>query len=223
MTATETIKLILPQDKLSSLLAECGISPQFVKSEDNLLDHKLTIIKNGLNEKSLERFLKAASQYSYADGDTPAQAVFNKLREKKVVLGIAESLTGGAVCAEMVKIAGVSECFFKGIVAYDNSVKISALGVKREDLSKYGAVSSVVAEQMAKGLLGDGVTVGISTTGIAGPSGGSTEKPVGTVWFGYADGKNVNSRNMLFYGDRDSIRMQAVQYALFMLYKNLQD
>ena len=212
MTATETIKLILPQDKLSSLLAECGISPQFVKSEDNLLDHKLTIIKNGLNEKSLERFLKAASQYSYADGDTPAQAVFNKLREKKVVLGIAESLTGGAVCAEMVKIAGVSECFFKGIVAYDNSVKISALGV-----------NSVVAEQMAKGLLGDGVTVGISTTGIAGPSGGSTEKPVGTVWFGYADGKNVNSRNMLFYGDRDSIRMQAVQYALFMLYKNLQD
>ncbi len=107
------------------------------------------------------------------------------LREKKLTISTAESCTGGLVAKCFTDISGVSEVFYGGVVSYDNKVKMGVLGVEKGVLDTLGAVSSPVAEQMARGVSRACFTdIGISTTGIAGPGGGTPEKPVGTVYIG---------------------------------------
>src|SRR5690606_6756474 len=101
-----------------------------------------------------------------------------------------------------------------GLITYSNDAKVRLLGVSPETLEKHGAVSSETAEEMAKGVLErSGATRSISVTGIAGPGGGSEEKPVGTVFIGYADGDSVISRRFVLPGDRELIRWRASQAA----------
>lgn len=110
---------------------------------------------------------------------------------------MAESLTGGEVAAKLVDVAGISKSFIEGIVAYANEAKMNRLGVSAETLIKYGAVSEETAKEMAEGLIKGDVTVSVSTTGIAGPTGGTVEKPVGTVCFGFClNGKTFTERQI---------------------------
>lgn len=107
--------------------------------------------------------------------------------EKDLTLATAESCTGGLIGAAITSIPGSSTPFKGGIIAYDNAVKISHLKVSKQDLEKHGAVSEAVAKQMAEGALNAiNVDIAVSVTGVAGPGGGSIEKPVGTVWIGIA-------------------------------------
>ncbi len=125
------------------------------------------------------------------------------LKEKHCTVATAESCTGGKVASLITSISGSSEYYKGSVVSYCNEVKANVLGVSRADLEKYGAVSSTVAEQMASGvrkLLG--VDYAVSTTGIAGPTGGSDEKPVGTVWIAVATPTKVVSRKYVFGKDR---------------------
>lgn len=136
------------------------------------------------------------------------------LMQKKLTLSCAESCTGGLIAKSITDISGCSEVFFGGIVSYDNKVKTGVLGVKESTLEAHGAVSSQTAEEMAYGASRVCFTdIGISTTGIAGPGGGSKEKPVGTVFVGiYINGK-LFSKNLCLSPclSRDEIRESTVR------------
>lgn len=139
-------------------------------------------------------------------------------------LASAESCTGGLIGAAITTISGSSAAYHGGIIAYDNAVKIGQLGVDEAVIDEHGAVSEQTAIAMAKGAVkAIGVDIGLSVTGVAGPSGGSTEKPVGTVWFGVAkrgvSGEITAEATLITYGDigRNLVRDKAVLDALKLL------
>ena len=139
-------------------------------------------------DEQFEQLLPLLGDYFVGWGDTTVQsAVAEMLLAKDATLSAAESCTGGALSAKFTAMSGASEYFWGGVVSYDNSVKENVLGVSRSNLDTYGAVSEQVARQMAEGVRRVcGTTYGVATTGIAGPSGGTPDKPVGTVWMAVA-------------------------------------
>ena len=145
-------------------------------------------------------------------------SVAQLLTEKHATLAVAESCTGGRIAAQIVEKEGASRFFLCGIVAYDNSAKASVLGVDADDIERYGAVSRQVACQMAEGARRiSGADYAVSTTGIAGPSGGSGRKPVGTVWIAVATPDGVFARRMCYGRLRQQNIERASASALSML------
>ena len=137
------------------------------------------------------------------------------LTRKKYKITTAESCTGGLVAATIVNVSGASEVFQAGFVTYANEAKEKELGVKSETLQTYGAVSEKTAKEMAIGCAAHAkAQVGISTTGIAGPGGGTAEKPVGLVYIGCAVRSNVYVEKNVFSGDRQQVRRQAADRAI---------
>lgn len=151
------------------------------------------------------------------------------LLSKKWKITAAESCTGGLVCASLTELAGSSEWFERGYITYSNQAKHECLSVPKALLDSFGAVSEQVAKAMAEGAqMHSGANVAISITGIAGPSGGSIAKPIGTVCFAWAiqndGGENrVLTQTLLFTGDRQAIREQACHYVLSELAKLLEN
>ena len=149
-----------------------------------------------------------------------SSAVATALSQRGWTLAVAESCTGGLLAASLTDLAGSSQWFERGYVTYSNAAKASCLQVSPMLIEAEGAVSEAVASAMALGAqITSGVTAAISITGIAGPSGGTPEKPVGTVCFGWAieraDASNrVTTTTAHFAGDRQSVRQQAVLFAL---------
>lgn len=158
-----------------------------------------------------------------------AKTLAEILKSKGWKIAAAESCTGGLVCASLTALAGSSDWFERGYITYSNESKVECLGVSEELIESQGAVSEEVAKAMAEGAqLNSGSNAAISITGIAGPSGGSTTKPVGTVCFAWAiqndAGENrVLTKTMHFDGDRQSIREQACNYVLSELAKLLKN
>jgi len=145
------------------------------------------------------------------------------LLEKSLTLGLAESCTGGLVAARITSVPGSSAYFMAGFVTYSNRAKTRFLSIPEKIIKRHGAVSSVVAGRMAKGVLSAAeVDIGLSITGIAGPTGGSPEKPVGTVFMALATRKHVLIQKFLFSGSRSAIRRQASNEALKMLLVHLE-
>lgn len=137
------------------------------------------------------------------------------LTKKQYKITTAESCTGGLVAATIVNVSGASEVFQAGFVTYANEAKEKELGVKSETLQTYGAVSEKTAKEMAIGCAAHAkAQVGISTTGIAGPGGGTAEKPVGLVYIGCAVRSNVYVEKNVFSGDRQQVRRQAADRAI---------
>jgi nicotinamide-nucleotide amidase len=138
-----------------------------------------------------------------------------RLQERGLVLACAESCTGGWVAQTVTAVAGSSAWFDRGFVTYSNQAKEDMLGVPAPILAQYGAVSEETARAMAVGALTHSLAqVALSITGIAGPSGGTPEKPVGLVCFGWAKGEAVRTESVRFDGDREAVRRQAVIHAL---------
>ncbi len=160
-----------------------------------------------------------------ADDDTLASVVGELLQQQGATLSVAESCTGGGLGQVLTAVVGSSNYFWGGVIAYDNPVKISLLGVNSEDLAQQGAVSDTVAQQMATGVRDRlGTTWGVSITGVAGPGGGTTEKPVGLVYIGLAGPEGwVQSIACQFgaLGGRDWIRQMSVNTALDRLRRQL--
>lgn len=139
-----------------------------------------------------------------------------RLKSRDWKLTTAESCTGGGVAYYITNISGSSEWFERGFVTYSNTAKAEMLGVKLTTLDQHGAVSEATAREMAEGALQHSqAQIAVAITGIAGPLGGSHEKPVGTVWFGWA-GINMETKTRLekFSGSRTEIREQAIKTAL---------
>ncbi len=140
-------------------------------------------------------------------------------RSRGLMLATAESCTGGLVAASLTAIAGSSDVFERGFVTYSNAAKEALLGVPAALITAEGAVSEKVAREMAAGALRNSAAhLAVSVTGVAGPGGGSAEKPVGLVWLGAARrGGEVRSERHLFSGDRASVRAASVAAALALL------
>lgn len=148
-----------------------------------------------------------------------AAAVVDDLTAASRAVATAESCTGGWIAKSITDIAGSSAVFGYGVVSYSNGAKESILGVKNETIEKHGAVSEAVVEEMAKGVLRlSGSDIAVAVSGVAGPTGGTDEKPVGTVWFAWAvrDGSNalVDTSCEHFSGDRELVRELTVAHAL---------
>jgi nicotinamide-nucleotide amidase len=160
--------------------------------------------------------------YAYGEDETDlAAVVLEQCRTAGLKLAVAESCTGGLLGERLTNVPGSSDVFLGGVIAYHNDVKRNLLGVRAEDLEKYGAVSEQVALQMASGVrekLGAGV--GVSVTGIAGPGGGTPEKPVGLVWVA-VHASVIEARRFHVVGDRAEIRQRAAQAALEMVRRAL--
>jgi nicotinamide-nucleotide amidase len=156
-------------------------------------------------------------------GDSLESVVLTQLRDAKKTLATAESCTGGLIASRLTDVAGSSDVFVQGFVTYANRAKVEQLGVKAEDLEKHGAVSEEVARQMAEGALRiSGADVAVSITGIAGPGGGSTEKPVGTAWLALAQrGQQTVTEKVFHLRDRNGFKKAASQSALDLIRRNV--
>jgi len=156
------------------------------------------------------------------DGEDINQVIVNLLRKKNLTISLAESCTGGKLVESLVSISGASEVVDRGIVTYSNEAKKDELNVKEETLAKYGAVSHEVCHEMVEGLVKRTHTdVGISITGIAGPSGGSLEKPVGLVFIGIYYAGQVVTIEHNFNGTRAMIQNRALNSALKLIYDTI--
>lgn len=155
--------------------------------------------------------------------DALAARVIEACKQAGWMVATAESCTGGLICGALTDIPGSSTAVDRGFVTYSNAAKTDMLGVAPDLIGRHGAVSSEVAAAMAEGALSwSQASIAVSVTGIAGPDGGSAEKPVGLVWFGLAiAGHTPETKRLVFPGDRTAVRSQAVTEALNLLLKEL--
>ena len=170
-----------------------------------------------------EEIYNRLSQYIYGEDETTLEETIAKLiKSKGYTIATAESCTGGMIASRLINYPGISEVFMEGMVTYSNSAKENRLGVKSETLKKYGAVSEEVAIEMAIGIANTAKTnIGISVTGIAGPDGGSEEKPVGLIYIGISINGNAKAKKLNLSGNRNSIRNITTLYALNLLRNEL--
>ncbi len=150
---------------------------------------------------------------------TLSEALVSELIQSGSWLSVAESCTGGWIAKALTDIAGSSQCFGYGIVSYSNGAKESMLGVNPASLNEHGAVSDAVVREMAAGVLDlSGADYAVAVSGIAGPDGGTEEKPVGTVWFGWAvrnqEKTSIDTEKRMIKGDREAVRTRTVIIAM---------
>ncbi len=164
-------------------------------------------------------------EYIYGEDDTTlVQALVKKLIEKKITISTAESCTGGLIASEITSVEGSSEIFGSGYVTYANSAKMKMLGVKDKTLADFGAVSKQTAKEMAEGArAASGADIAVSVTGIAGPGGGSAEKPVGLVYIALADKDGTIVKKTNLDGSRDKVRGRTVKNVLKMVIQRIDE
>ena len=219
----------LMAQKLNNLIQNSKNPTVAPYAKDN--DVTLRITAKGNSEKEcddlinpVEKEIKdALGEYIYGEGETSLENVVSEiLCNNKLSVSTAESCTGGMVAASLISYPGISDVFKEGAVTYSNESKMKRLGVRKETLDRYGAVSEETAREMAIGIAREANTdISISTTGIAGPGGGTDEKPVGLVYIGvFIKGKVVVNK-FNFTGNRERIRRKTTMNALNILRKEL--
>ena len=207
---------------VKDLFTEGDIFYEFLVKDYGTLIRLQTKIENKKNvAKIVKKLYNRISEFIIGeDDDRIENTIYECLNsgEKPLTISTAESCTGGMVASKLIEVPGISENFIESIVSYSNEAKIKRLKVKKETLEKYGAVSEEVAREMLAGLKTD---VGISTTGIAGPGGGTKDKPVGLVYIGIKVKNEVKVFKRELKGDRNKIRQRAMMHALYNLLKIL--
>jgi nicotinamide-nucleotide amidase len=191
----------------------------------------LRLTSHGLAAPDAERALEAGAgairpllgDHLYGTGATDlAAVVLQRLRDRRQTIAVAESCTGGLLGARLTAVPGASDVVLGGVIAYANAVKETHLGVRQETLRQHGAVSQETAREMASGVRRRfGSAVGVSITGVAGPGGGTPEKPVGTVCCAVDFAGAMSSARVSVTGDREEIRRRSAQLALNMVRRAL--
>lgn len=176
-----------------------------------------------LIEEVEKEIRKRLGDFIYGEGDITLEEVVVKLLiEKGITIAVAESCTGGMISARIVNVPGVSKVFKEGIIAYSNESKVKRLNISEETLKKYGAVSKECALEMARNVaLISGADIGLSSTGIAGPEGGTSDKPVGLVYLGLYMNGVENYKELKLSGDRNRIRLYTTINALDFLRRHI--
>ena len=210
------------ENTVKDLFTEEGIFYEFLVKDYGTLIRLQTSSKNKKSvEKIVKKLYNRISEFIIGeDNDRIENTIYECLNsgKKPLTISTAESCTGGLIASKLIEVPGISENFIESIVSYSNEAKIKRLKVKKETLEKYGAVSEEVAREMLAGLKTD---VAISTTGIAGPGGGTKEKPVGLVYIGIRVKDDVKIFRRELKGDRNKIRQRAMMHALYNLLKIL--
>ncbi|MCX7611457.1 MAG: competence/damage-inducible protein A [Ignavibacterium sp.] len=208
---------LLDGGKLAFLPNQYGVKIRItVQAEnENECSNKLVEIEQRIRGK--------VGRYIYARGEELLEETIGKiLTERNLTLAVAESCTGGFIASRITDISGSSNYFERGVVAYSNAAKVEILKVNEDTIQKFGAVSPEVAMQMAEGIRAiSGADIGLSTTGIMGPTGATYNKPLGLVYIGYCDEKVCYAKKFLFGNDRIINKQRTSQAALEMLRRNL--
>lgn len=190
-------------------------------AKEGQVDIKITCICHDetqgeeLINKAIEALNGLIEEHIYSYSDEPLEkVVYQLLLAKGLKVGFCESCTGGLISSKLVRIPGVSSVFDRGYVTYSNESKMEELNVSEDTLKKYGAVSEETALEMVKGLIGQSnADIGISVTGIAGPDGGTKEKPVGLVYIGLGTGEKATVFKHIFNGSREEIQNRTANKA----------
>lgn len=208
---------LLQGAKIAFLPNQYGVKLRITVTEANA-----EVAANRLNEIE-QKIRTKVGRYIFARGEETLEEVIGKiLSERGLTLSVAESCTGGEICTRLTNVSGSSKYFERGIITYSNAAKVELLKVNEDTIAKVGAVSLEVAMQMAEGVRAvSGTDIGISTTGILGPTGATTNKPVGLVYIGYCDEKVCTAKKFLFGDDRILNKQRATQAALEMLRRQL--
>lgn len=198
---------------LAFLPSPTGVSLRISATSDSYKNVREAIaeVENKIRSK--------ANDYIYGTDDETIEQVLGKLlSERNLTIAVAESCTGGLIANRITNVPGSSKYFERGIVTYSNRSKTDLLGVPENLIIKHGAVSEEVAKAMAAGIREISKTdIGISTTGIAGPTGATPDKPLGLVWIGYADLKNLITKKFLFGDDRVRVKIRSSQAAMELI------
>ncbi len=237
------LKALSPNVILSQTVKTCGLSESAVEEQiRDLIDKQsnptiatyaktgevhIRVTAGGETAKEAGKLIKPLVKelknrfgndiYTTEDEVTLEKALADLLTSAELTISCAESCTGGLVSATLINVPGISELYKAGFVTYSNKAKRRLLGVKKGTLQKYGAVSSQTAEEMVKGLLAETKTdVGIAVTGIAGPDGGTKEKPVGLVYISCNVKGKITVKECHFKGDREKVRRSSVTAALML-------
>lgn len=195
------------------------------------IDVTLRITAKGKSEEECDKLIEPIEEKIkgrlgenvYGEGETTLEKVIGEiLCKKNLTIATAESCTGGMIASKLIGYPGISQVFMQGAVTYSNEAKMKELSVNKETLDKFGAVSEETAKEMAEGIAKKaGVDISIVSTGIAGPGGGTEEKPVGLVYIGLYIKGNIIVKRFNFQGDREKIRIRSTQNALDMLRREL--
>lgn len=209
-------------ESVREFFTEEGIYYEFLVKDYGILIRLQSKMSNKNKvEKIIKKIYNKIGNFVFGeDEDRLESKVVELLKEKNLTISTAESCTGGMLASKLIDVAGVSEIFKEGIVSYSNEAKMKFLGVKKETLERYGAVSEETAKEMVMGLQTD---IGLATTGIAGPDGGSEEKPVGLVYMGIKIKDKIYVEKRVFKGDRNKVRERTVSHTLFTLIKILNE
>ncbi|MCR4417693.1 MAG: competence/damage-inducible protein A [Ignavibacteria bacterium] len=213
----EDLKPLFNEVKVAFLPSQFGVKIRLSMRSNN---EQLNLEKiKSLEEKIRER----VGEFIYTDEDLNLEEVIGKiLTEKKLKIAVAESCTGGLICNRITNIPGSSNYFERGVVSYSNEAKIQILGVNPETIKNFGAVSEQTAIEMARGVRKiSNADIGISTTGIMGPTGATETKPVGLVYIGYSDGEKEFAKQFNFADNRVRNKERTSQAALDILRRAL--
>jgi nicotinamide-nucleotide amidase len=204
----------------NALGVNIGFYPVFPENHLVLVSRRETLTEAQENLKQAQKEIIARlGKYIFSYGEeTLEEIVAGLLKERKLTISVAESCTGGLIASRLTDVAGSSEYLERAVVTYSNAAKISLLSIPAQIIEKHGAVSEETARLMAEGIRKvAGTDLGLSSTGIAGPTGGSIEKPVGTVYLALTDGKQTICRHHAFRWDRKRNKMIFSEAALIML------
>lgn len=201
-----------------ALIAAEGEVQIRVTAEGENADHSQEIL-----DKLTKQIVDLMGDFVFGfDDDTLVQITTNLIREKGKIIAAAESCTGGWLSKAITDLPGSSDYFWGSVISYSNEAKMNLLGVNEETLNRFGAVSEQTAREMAYGIIKQsGSEVGVAITGIAGPGGGTEEKPVGLVYVAVAEGEECMVRELRFVGSREAIRILSVKSALDLVRKHL--
>ncbi len=215
-------------DSLAGIKTPCDLGYYFtqngwlelhVSMYSNKKDYAANNVENTLHD--IYRIL-SKNKYFYTIDKDISFLLLQLLKEIELTISFAESITGGSISADFVINPGASDVLLGGIVAYSDEVKENLLGVSKETLKKYGAVSEETAKEMVVGLKKEfNSDVSVSITGIAGPTGGNENKPVGLVYFGFIINDKIYVKKEVFFGKRLRIIKKSINYALIEVYKNI--
>lgn len=208
---------LLKEAKLAFLPNYLGVRLRVTVTGENeeVVNNNLTLIEQKIRSK--------IGRYIYGkDDETLSGVVGRLLKERNLTLSVAESCTGGNIASEITNHSGSSKYFERGVVAYSNAAKVEILNVNEDTIQEYGAVSSQTVEEMAEGIKAiSGSDIGLAISGILGPTGATNEKPVGTVFIGFADSQKTISKEYHFGADRLINKFRATQAALELLRREL--
>ena len=208
---SQTNPTIAPYAKEGEVHLRITAKTDTIEEADRLIDQMEVRVKEILGENI----------YGY-DEESLEEVVLKLLQKTKLTLSLAESCTGGLIANRLTNVPGASASLMCGVVSYSNASKIKILGVSEDTIRDYGAVSSQTAEEMAVGVKKiNGTDIGLSITGIAGPEGGSVEKPVGLCYVGIAVGDTVKAYKFIFTGNREKIKWNSSSRALDFLRREL--